>query len=345
METEKVMIEKPTVLVLGAGASIPYDFPSGQGLKDQICKELVLEKGILWATLVRQGNIASFDKTFIEQFGHDLMRSPSYSVDAFLEHREDYLDIGKKAIADVLLRREKTNNLFDKFIVNRLNHRNFEKDWYQYFYNHYLDVPFEEFSRHSLAIITFNYDRSFKQYLFECLKNKHNKSNAECAEQVLNIPILHVYGKLGALPWEQSESTAIPYDSYTTVILDWKQKVNQAAENIKIIHHDDVKVSEEFEHAHILLNEAERIYFLGFGFHETNVKRLMPEELMKKCVSKCRGTTFGLGPHEIKKLKDIGLVNINAVHGSGNRDDGKERAYPDVTIYEFLHSSREAIIS
>jgi hypothetical protein len=32
------MITTPTVLVLGAGASYPYGFPTGKGLRDLICE-------------------------------------------------------------------------------------------------------------------------------------------------------------------------------------------------------------------------------------------------------------------------------------------------------------------
>ena len=35
------MISKPTVLVLGAGASQPYGFPVGRELAETVCKEFV----------------------------------------------------------------------------------------------------------------------------------------------------------------------------------------------------------------------------------------------------------------------------------------------------------------
>ena len=34
------MIKTPTVLILGAGASINYGFPSGLQLKNEICREI-----------------------------------------------------------------------------------------------------------------------------------------------------------------------------------------------------------------------------------------------------------------------------------------------------------------
>ena len=34
------MIKTPTVFVLGAGASIPYGYPSGEKLREEICHEL-----------------------------------------------------------------------------------------------------------------------------------------------------------------------------------------------------------------------------------------------------------------------------------------------------------------
>jgi hypothetical protein len=35
-----IMIKTPTVFVLGPGASIPYGYPSGEKLREEICHEL-----------------------------------------------------------------------------------------------------------------------------------------------------------------------------------------------------------------------------------------------------------------------------------------------------------------
>jgi hypothetical protein len=56
------MITRPTVFILGAGASLEYGFPTGRGLRDQIVRELRGAKG----DLVRQ--LAGVRRSEIEDF-------------------------------------------------------------------------------------------------------------------------------------------------------------------------------------------------------------------------------------------------------------------------------------
>jgi len=37
------MITEDTVFILGAGASFPYGYPTGQGLRIQLCKEFPIQ--------------------------------------------------------------------------------------------------------------------------------------------------------------------------------------------------------------------------------------------------------------------------------------------------------------
>lgn len=74
-------------------------------------------------------------------------------------------------------------------------------DWYQYFCDK-LNTSFEEFDQNKISIITFNYDRSLEHSLFTALKNSYAKNDRDCASKLKNIPIVHVYGQLGYLPWQ-----------------------------------------------------------------------------------------------------------------------------------------------
>ncbi len=88
------MIKNKTVLVLGAGASAPFGFPTGQGLKDQVCDKTLQNSGTT-QLLISFG----FDGDIIRSFRKALINSGRLSVDAFLEYRDNFLDIGKTAIA------------------------------------------------------------------------------------------------------------------------------------------------------------------------------------------------------------------------------------------------------
>jgi hypothetical protein len=63
-----------------------------------------------------------------------------------------------------------------------------------------------------LSIVSFNYDRSLEHCLFESAKNRYcinhvgvdEAKEQRCKEKIGAIPIVHVYGSLGRLPWQKS---------------------------------------------------------------------------------------------------------------------------------------------
>lgn len=65
-----------------------------------------------------------------------------------------------------------------------------------------LNRPFQEFGENPVSFIRFNYDISVEYYLFNCLKNSYRQTDDEGAKQLRKIPIVHVHGNLGALPWQ-----------------------------------------------------------------------------------------------------------------------------------------------
>lgn len=99
------MIKRPTVFVLGAGASYPYGFPTGEGLVTEIIglasKNRTLD-AFLYNGCVDQD---------VKRFAVDLADSDALSVDAFLEHRPDFLKIGKLAVCLSLIPRERDSVL------------------------------------------------------------------------------------------------------------------------------------------------------------------------------------------------------------------------------------------
>ena len=129
-----------------------------------------------------------FNQIDIEKFREALLFSGKNSIDSFLEHRKEFIPIGKTAIAQELIKYEDPTQLFKV------------GDWYQYFYN-LLNASFEHFGNNKISIITFNYDRSLDHYLFTALHNSYGKTEEECVSVMENIPIIHVHGQLGMLPW------------------------------------------------------------------------------------------------------------------------------------------------
>ena len=287
------MIKKKTVFVLGAGASAPFGFPTGQFLKDLICVKT------LWKpNQVQLLEKLGFDKDIITRFRQALQNSGRPSVDAFLESREDFLDIGKTAIATTLLPFEKTTGLFRDWIDKRNAGKG---NWYDLLFGILSDgVPFDDFDKHKLYIITFNYDRSIEHYLFTSLKNSYNKTDEECGKKLRKIDIIHVHGSLGPLDWQSRpvDLLSVSYDSGTN-----PKVVKLAAQNIKIIHEGTADTPEFTQARNILLN-ATQVFFLGFGYHPTNMKRLEMGKIRGKDII-VRGTSQGLSYQRKRDIEQL----------------------------------------
>ena len=180
------MIKTQTLFILGAGASAPFGYPTSVGLRNSI-----LSRGndptILQALNYMNDDPKPFEKEF-NRFLDEFARSSVYSIDSFLEYRTEFMEVGKINIAAFLINHEEDRNL-------RLAT---DKNWYMYLYDR-LKVSFDEFDKNNISFITFNYDRSLEQFLFEAVLCRFGKSPKECAEKLKSIPIVHLYGQLDPL--------------------------------------------------------------------------------------------------------------------------------------------------
>jgi hypothetical protein len=194
------MIQTKITLILGAGASAPFGFPTGYEL---------LRRVISWANIkpgqTNSNLFSEFDESQINEFREALEKSGKISVDSFLERRPEFIRIGKRAMAMTLIQCEHQPHLFKRD----------GNSWYEYLFNQ-LDVQFDDFQQNQLSVLTFNYDRSLEHFLFTALNNASGKSESECAEKLKSIPIIHLHGDLGALPYTQNSPTR-PYNSDVTV--------------------------------------------------------------------------------------------------------------------------------
>jgi hypothetical protein len=279
------MISKPTVFILGAGASLPYGFPSGAQLLHEICNDPLTPEFC---------DYHKIDPDQYTTFRRELLASRRSSVDAFLEYRREFEDVGKKAIAHCLIRAENDA---------KLDACKPEEDWYVKILDRMSeDTSFEDFGRNKVGFVTFNYDRSLEHFLRKTVVARYNKPAAE-VEAVLNkIEIIHVHGQLGYLGW-QSGATGGNGRWYEPICK--AKDLETAAKGIKIIS-ENIDDSPEFRTAHQLMSSAERIGILGFGYHQTNMRRLRLPLGRVPVIGTSRGFT-GTEMQEIQ-LKHTGLA-------------------------------------
>lgn len=308
------MITIPTVFILGAGSNISYGFPTGFKLLNEI-NESLNNPNHKWWDIIRNLNIPEVD---VISFKDELILSGQPSIDSFLEHRSEYLSIGKIIIALAIASHENQQRLTDLSVR--------ESGFYHYLFNK-LNTSKTEFPDNTLSIITFNYDRSFEQFLYLSLKHSWNISDDESRSIIDTIPIVHVHGSLGLLPWQGK-----PFREYSRTYS--ADDIQYSSEQIKIIS-EGIYTSLEFKHAHELLLNAKKIHFLGFGYNSTNISRLNVESSSqeKQLINmysmkyyRMTGTSMGLGLSEREdvqskwgiKLDDMGLNCLDYLKTYGN---------------------------
>lgn len=273
------MIKTPTVLVLGAGASQPYGFPLGRELLFQVIQRL-RPNSDLFNNLPKLG----FEKEHLAAFSDQLKRSMQPSVDAFLEHRPEFVDVGKAAIARTLMPCEYEGAVLPN--PNKLR-------WYEYLFTR-MGTDVGEFEQNQLSIITFNYDRSLEYFLYLALKNSYGLEDEEAETLVASVPIVHVHGQLGPLPFEQNGR---PFAGSAS-----DDEVQLAAAGIRIVH-ETAAEDEQFQRAHKLIGKARVLAFLGFGYHAANVDRLKLDTFGAGLeIYPC---TFGLIGYERQRAFDL----------------------------------------
>lgn len=246
------MINTPTVLILGAGASA--GFPTGWDLLTQARSQD--PRGL--AEMIKPVDASAAPALHLA-----ITNTGDKSLDAMLEHRQELVQAGKALMARALLFREE---------AVRNTTRDQRGAWYRELWAA-LDVrSFEDFRHNQLTIVTYNYDRSLEYFLIAALRAKFLKPPVECGEALAGIGPIHLHGQLGFLPELAPRSPSpVPYGCAGEGVTN--ANVDIAAQGIKIIHQAR-PTDDGFVRAKVALASAKKVVFLGFGFAPTNVERL-----------------------------------------------------------------------
>jgi hypothetical protein len=296
------MIEAKTLLIVGAGASVPYGYPTGNVLKEELFDP---------RNLVNLQN--KIHERGIELFYQHFEESQQKSIDAFLANRGyhqignsngsvctfgTYAYCGKLAIAHQLIKRENESLIRPK-----------EDHWLEYLWQLMCDVPKAEFQNNKLKIISFNYDRVIEQYFQTALKSSYGADYKEASELRKSIEIIHVYGNLQDL--DERAYGKKPDD------------IEKVADCIRVIPEAREANDVEFEKAKELIGWADKICFIGFGFDPTNLRRLgFPNHDLSG--KKIDSTRYGMfEPDVIDAQKLVGTQFFN----SANHTDAKTLVY------------------
>jgi hypothetical protein len=288
-------IRKSLALVVGAGASFEVSLPLGSELKNQIAmlldfqfndygrKEHSHGDNLIFqafSQLISQADGQQGDiSTYINASKQIRDAMPlAISIDNFIDaHRgnKSIEIVGKLAIVRSILDAEAKSTLAIDLsnIYNRLRFENIKSTWFSSFFqllteNCQADSLPHRFEQ--IAIICFNYDRCIEHYLFNALKNYYKMSPEEVANALTKLKIYHPYGTVGQLPW-MGGAGQIEYGKQPSEI-----QLIQLAERIRTFTEGSNIEGSDIVEVRNVLNESERIAFLGFAFHRQNLELLFP---------------------------------------------------------------------
>lgn len=275
------MIHRRTVFILGSGASAPFGFPLGRSLLLRVVDWIQRREANLYQVLAGCG----FSDGHMQDFARELEMSMQPSVDAFLENRPEFLEVGKASIAAALIPYEAESNL--------LRSRS-EPHWYEYLFSR-LGPTRADYEQGELSVITFNYDRSFEHFLFLSLRASFGLLGDECKSLLQVVPVVHVYGQLGALDYISPDGRRY-YPDLTPQI------VKKYSKEIRIVH-EGLPDDPQFKQAHDWLSKAEVVCFLGFGYHKSNVERLRLDLVQQG--APVYGSVYGMMSSEVDGIRPM----------------------------------------
>ncbi|MDR3593828.1 hypothetical protein [Clostridium sp.] len=294
------MISENTVLILGAGASKPYGYPTALELREEIINRFLP----LFKKFARENNKDSdFDNhpytKKVSQIIESFKKSSTSSIDLFLSRNKSFYVNGKEIITFLLANYE-IESKFREDLKDR------KYDWYFYLYNILtkdITTPdnISKFIENKISIITFNYDRSFEHFIYESLYNSFISKRDEINNIMNNLKIIHVYGKLAPLPWENGGGL----DYRSNKIKDYFE---DNSKNLIIIYEERQAVREEITK---IITEAKNIYFLGFGYAEENLEAIGLNKMVFRTEQRIYGTAMGLMEMEI--AKNVSVLRKNSL--------------------------------
>ena len=308
------------VFIIGAGASKEIGLPTGIELKRKIADLLNIEFDfaqpfpksgdfMIWEAIkkdIKETKKEKFDPSEWHRYvWHIRDALPlAISIDNFIDtHRNNdkIRFISKLAIVRAILAAEQRSSLYKDYRHDQeINWQIFDKTWFNPFFRlvtencEKKDLP-ERFEKISLVI--FNYDRCVEEYLFTALKKYYQIEDSEVAEIIKHMKIIHPYGYVGPLKWENKPHwVSFGFEPNLDSLLVQSQLIQTFTEK-------PVSQVDEITALHSLIAGADKVCFIGFAFHGINMTLLRMEE-MKKTPTKCFATAYNISESDKESIVD-----------------------------------------
>lgn len=299
-----------TVIVLGAGASAHLGYPVGGTLCDKILENTEDPNAVSFTQL----RDMDFTQDLISNFHEEFAASGASAIDAFLEKRREFIEVGRAAIASELIKYEDQNKL-----------RVRENNWYCKLREE-VARQIDRNDPHGLVLVTFNYDRSVDKFLHDFFSSTYSQlAKSEPVERW--VPILHVHGRLGYLEHQRDFEPRRPYKPTAS-----SEEILASSKSIRVpVEIEGKPLDPEMVYARDAITDtkARQVLFLGFGYDSTNLRRLQIDDPLAALKwidnKKYLGTAYHLPKSRIEKLSAVSQRRLTL--GDQN-----------TPIYEFLEN-------
>jgi hypothetical protein len=303
------VFKRPTVFIVGAGASKEFNLPLGyelkeaisdllnigfgEGLEDRDGDSLILRELI---SIAKASGQTDLDGIVQKCWWIRSALPGALSIDNFLEvHKDDkqLVKIGKIAITRAILAAERSSKAFvDSERSYPFQIQDIQGTWLVPFFQILTEGVAKsdiESLFDNISIISFNYDRVIEYILPKMLKIYYGISNSEVSKIFNKLKIIHPYGTVGSILGENS--VGFGSDEYSLSKIS--EKIRTFSEGIS-----DENLQNSIEKCMV---NAENIVFLGFSFHKMNMKIIScPGNSFAK---KVFATTRGLSPPDVEVIE------------------------------------------
>ena len=303
------MFRKFTVFIVGAGAGVDLDMPTGEQLTEQISKKLDIrsefgERKSGDVEIVRglnaRARLDGVDPNELFRIARGISKGIHHtkSIDNYCHtHRENpnVQKVAKIAIVQSILKAERASPLF----VNQTKHpfvfrdeNKVRRSWLQNFMQILQEGTNASTNLkglfNNLIIFNFNYDRCVEHYLYYALQELYGIQPASAADLIEGLKIHHPYGRVGKLPWQEGAKRKVEFGASPS---NDEADIAALSENIRT-YNEEVAPSKNLRIFTTLMASADRFVFLGFHFHRQNIE-LIAAPVSELAVRHAYATTVG----------------------------------------------------
>ena len=298
------MFNRPTVFVIGAGASYELGLPLGVALRDKIAQDAenasarqVISSDIFDRSVLRSGvpNINGNAALKLRQLANGLQTKDS--IDSYLDfHQADteLVALGKFCIAYQILAAESGSKLQKdgqgNYRLNGLAGTYLPKLFSAMNEGTTKANPERIFA--NVSFICFNYDRCIETYMFLAVQALIGCTPQDAFGISSNLKIWHPYGSVGSL-WHQMPP--LSERSIRFGLSDEQQPAN-AWRDLRTFT-ENVSDTGLQASIHAEIENAYRIVFLGFSYLEQNMRLLTPPNAIQ--ATEIVGTSLGLSNYNM----------------------------------------------